>query len=270
MVLDIIFRCCASVDSFHGTTRPLRMPKSQLILGCLSSLLRAALQAQTADPELDLNFTVVDDHSDMATQNSIREQLEKSSLKYQMISLEGSGNGASLTRTFTLGLNQGRGLIYFVEDDYLHAPSCLTEMLAAWKFLSEETKKEVVIHPYDCPDRYTMLTPSYILLRPERYWRSIRHTTGTFMLHYKTLGQFWSLFEKFTRYGVDPAVCEDNTINIVYREVPCFSPMPTLALHLQSLGHISPFVSLDHWWKEYGEPSVKPRGDAQMPSPDPR
>jgi hypothetical protein len=53
----------------------------------------------------------------------------------------------------------------------------------------------------------------------------------------------------FTRYGIDPGVSEANTINHVYKSMPCFSPLPSLAVHFQHLDTLSPYFDWRGWWE---------------------
>jgi hypothetical protein len=241
MHLDVIFRSCSGVITVHGgSSRPFDVDKPLLLNTCLHSLIHSFGHALSLRPELDIFFTVIDDHSDETTLSFMRKTLGAAKFRTRILALEGSGNSASLKAAFQTARAESCDLIYFVEDDYLHCPTAIHEML-------EVVAQDRVIHPCDYPDRYKAPYESHIVLGSSRYWRTIRHTTGTFLITKLLLEKYWERYWRFTDFDVRLNVTEDTTINTIYREVPCFSPMPSLALHVQH-GTISPFVDLKNWW----------------------
>lgn len=240
--LDILFRSCSRVTALHGESRIVDAPKSAILLACLRSLLRACDALALERPELAMSVRVVDDHSDSDLFAAVRP------LVAAVVPVEGvGGNGASLSTTFALARASTADLVYIVEDDYVHAPSALAEMVADYGTLRERVGGEVILHPYDCPDRYAEPYESMILLGQARHWRTVRHTTGTFLAAPATIRQFWPFYASFARYG-EPGVTEDTTLNLIYQCVPAFSPLPGLAVHLQGAAQLSPFVNWHSWW----------------------
>jgi len=70
----------------------------------------------------------------------------------------------------------------------------------------------------------------------QRHWRTNTHTTCTFLTTPGVIRREWDLFEKFAKnYMKDPQVSEENTINLAWNKpnVQLFSPIPSLALHMQ-------------------------------------
>ena len=238
--MDIILRTCAPVNVVSGGERLGGISKRDLIAASAYSLFRSA-----AELEQPPRITIVDDHSSPELVGQLIGYGVQLSLNPVLVPLEDTGNAASLRRCYELA-RDCEGLVYLVEDDYLHLPSALPEMLDLYQRYHEQTGG-MVVHPCDYPDRYQQPYPSHILLGCHRHWRTVLHTTGTFLLHRDTLRAHWDHYMKFTEYGITPGVCEDNTINQVYREVPCFSPMPSLALHYQYQQTISPYCDATHW-----------------------
>ena len=249
---DIVFRSCSTVNSVHGGVRVLKIPKSELLLGCLASLVDSLRYALEHDKGFQARLVVIDDHSDPACVEKMRRLLGDCPFATEFRQLgQTSGNAASIRACYDYARAQSQGLIYFVEDDYLHDERAILEMLQASLDFSREMRQPVVIHPCDHPDRYRMIYPSSIVPGRDRHWRTIQHTTGTFLLDRQTLDQFWEHYEAFAGYGVKPGICEDNTINRVYEKVPCFSPLPSLATHLQDEASLSPYVDWQSLWERY-------------------
>ena len=89
-----------------------------------------------------------------------------------------------------------------------------------------------------------------VLIGSNRHWRTVANTTGTIGISKETLIKHWDKYEKFTKYGTDPQITEANTLNLVYEEHPCLSPVPSLAHHYQFEDTLSPFLPLDTWDKK--------------------
>jgi hypothetical protein len=251
--LDIIFRSCSRVYEFHGRVRVAQASKSELIIRCLRSLLRSAELARAERQDLSITLTVVDDHSHPDCVELMKRMLSGASFGTGFVAMdERTGNGPSLLTTYEHARENARELIYFVEDDYLHAESAILELTEAYNQFSSQLNSDVVLFPMDSPNLYSRHYPSGILLTSRRYWRNIGSTTGTLLVSRSTLLEHWEKYMGLTRYALDSGVSEENTINLVYRRVPCFSPMPTLAVHMGELEVISPFVDWKEWWDRNG------------------
>lgn len=119
--------------------------------------------------------------------------------------------------------------------------------------------REVALHPYDDPNNY--LSPIFsqhncrVLYGTRRHWRTNTHTTNTCWVEATTLRRNWELFERLARYsstpyGVKHHIFEESTINKIWREqILLFTPLPSLALHLQYEAHKDPFLDWRRWWE---------------------
>jgi hypothetical protein len=237
--------------------------KSEIILTCLNSLMASLNDAKGRLPQLEASIHVIDDHSDETCVRGILHLLNTCPFETSMQRLDTkTGNGASLAATYDYARKEARDLIYFVEDDYLHSPSALFELLDAHARLNARFSQSVILFPCDYPDRYAEPYPTLITLGCARYWRSVLHTTGTLFVARETLEKYWEVFLRFAQYGIDPGVNEDNTINRIYRETPCFSPIPSLTVHMASPESMSPFID----WKAGWEMNrLKPESFAECP-----
>jgi glycosyltransferase involved in cell wall biosynthesis len=242
-MLDIIFRSCSRPEAqVHGNTRI--VPKPECVIKCLKSIVTNL----SFFPDIR-RVTVIDDHSDP----EVVEQLQRLSTKF--IAMQETGNGESLAACYDFADKECQDLIYFVEDDYLHEPGSLLEMLHAYHDFSKNLGgREVAIFPLDCNDRYKpdMMYPSFIVPGEKRYWRTVQHTTGTVMLHKNSFERYRHLFQQFTLYGKDPRIHESTTINHIWRDpngVICFSPIPTLAYHLQLKEHLPLYTDYRPLWE---------------------
>lgn len=124
-------------------------------------------------------------------------------------------------------------------------------MVEAFSLGRRGTGQDVVVFPCDYPDLYKSPQVSSVFLSAMRYWRVVASTTGTFMITRALLDRFWHHYMDLSRYQLDPSISEATTINLIYQQVPCFSPMPSLAVHMHD-GMQSPFVDWKSWWDQSG------------------
>jgi hypothetical protein len=93
-----------------------------------------------------------------------------------------------------------------------------------------------------------------VVCGPQRHWRTNTHTTNTCWVEIQTLRRNWELFELLARYSSTPYgqehhIFEASTINKIWREqVALFTPIPSLALHLQYEEHKDPYLDWTQWW----------------------
>jgi glycosyltransferase involved in cell wall biosynthesis len=248
MKLHVLFRSCSRVYAVHGNRRVVNASKSEIIIRCLNSVV-SAMRLAGGPVSTDLRLSVVDDHSDPQTQEILKALIADCPFETEFISMTTTGNGASLLVNYELARNAESDLIYFIEDDYMHTPSAIREMLAAHQQISFFVRSDVVLHPSDDPRQYLAYNPTGVVLSETRYWRNIFHTTATTLISRETLLRFWDNYMGLTHYSPHNNVSEDNTINLIYKQIPCFSPMPALAVHLADSGNISPFVDWVALWK---------------------
>ncbi len=234
--LNIIFRCCIPVHSVRGGNRPFDATKREVVLCCLESLLHSITD--------DCTIHILDDHSEKSDVEKMKGMLLKNSKRHQFIALKDTGNGESLDACFQLARDKDFELTYFCEDDYLHSPEAITSMLTFYRGFHQDC----IIHPTDYIDRYLRDKPydSLIYLGSDRHWRTIKHTTGTFMISQRVLKKYWKLYMAFAQSNKKVSGGhEDETINKIYQKEICLSPIPSLA------AHFSPFPEMPHFvdWK---------------------
>lgn len=253
MRLLVLFRSCSRVYSVHGVQRFIQASKNEIVRRCLRSLI-VALEGAMEFPGLSIQLHVFDDHSDPECVQGMQSLLRDGHFPTQFVSLTNHGNAASLLSNYSFARDKECDLIYFVEDDYLHAPTAIKEMLAAHEQLSQALGREIVVYPCDEPRNYQELEPTQVLATNTHHWRGIRRTTGTMMLSKKTFLEHLDKFMAFSRYEPGSGITEDNTINMIYRTVPCVCPLPGLAVHINHEPP-PPVVKWRDWWGRSGMPA---------------
>lgn len=250
MELAIILRTCETKSVHNWGDRFVNASKKEIILRCLNSLIKSINYASN----LDTTLYIIDDHSPEETLNEMRELTKKCSCKSEIMSLEDSGNSASMKKCYELGMEQKANMIYFVEDDYIHELETLSSLITCQNNFSKNlNNKCVVLAPYDEPSDYlpNKMQSTRVVFGCNRHWRQNNHTTFTMFTPKWALVHYWNNFIGFSQYDINNGITEENTINIIYKEgdVLLFTPLPFLAVHLQ---HVQPVVG--DWqkiWEKY-------------------
>ena len=254
MRLDIHLQTHSDI-SVHGAHRYVGAPKSEVMLRCSQSLVTSINHA-----EGDIVLRVFDDHSLPEAVATLRQILGRCRHPVEFVAIADSGYNASCLASFSRARDDARELIYFVEDDYLHAASAVQEMLDAQALFKEKLGgREVALHPYDDPKNYWGVIfgqeSCRVVYGGKRHWRTNTHTTNTCWLEAGTLRRNWGRFERLARYSSTPYgrahhIFEASTINEIWREqVSLFTPIPSLALHLQYEEHKDPYLDWEEWWR---------------------
>ena len=86
------------------------------------------------------------------------------------------------------------------------------------------------------------------MLGNKRHWRQIDQSLATLLVSKQHLKQYWNNFLEFATVVSDPA---EKPLHQVYEIEPCFSPIPSLALHctnVNSIYGLSPNIDWKRIW----------------------
>jgi hypothetical protein len=136
-----------------------------------------------------------------------------------------------------------------MEDDYLHQPDALSVALETWsKFYQKNSLPLMGMSLVDCPTNYESDirdgSAAHIMGGTDRPWRTVDHTTYTFLLERGVLQSFPEPFEECARYW--PFLEEIATFNKLWnKKVGMYCPLVPLTYHLFE-NH--PFYPVDKLW----------------------
>lgn len=230
--------------------------KLEVIKRCLASLIKSCNQVYNHE----LNIIILDDHSTHSLIDYINNIIPKSIHPIKLINLDVSGNNNSYLFQLETAKNSNADLVYLIEDDYLHFESALFEMIEDYINFSKHIGQNVAIYPFDDPINYVgkYIEDSKVVLGCKRHWRTNTYSTGSFMINPKIIRDNFDIYYKFcklymTPFGYALNIHEGTTINKIWREqVYLFTPIPSLALHMQYDEQKDKFLD----WKELWDKSI--------------
>lgn len=138
----------------------------------------------------------------------------------------------------------GKDLVFQVQDDYLFSLACLHDSIEHFYTVLGDTKTQCIIQPYNDITYWHFLyknrsTPRLISLGKKGYWIQIYDTSCSFLTSHGQFQQHWDLYERFFELiptaSSDNPVLENRSLNCMFtqRGVLGLAPMNTLSHHMQ-------------------------------------
>ncbi len=143
-------------------------------------------------------------------------------------------------------INSDFDLLYFVEDDYLHDDDALIEMVYSYQRISSQLNDEIVLCPADYPYLYVNTEHTQNLIGYKKHWRKINQSLCTYLISKMTLKKYWKYYEDMFLNNYDPY---EMPLHELYKNINCFSPMPSLSIHLTNINSIYGLSPLKDWLK---------------------
>jgi archaellin len=255
--LNIYFRSCSKVNLWNqNKKRIFEADKDEYALRSLYSILKSINYSKKNFNEINIKLSIIDDNSSEKFIQNMKKLLLKFDIDNEIISLQNNeitqdikdSNFASIKKCFMLAKENSKDLIYFVEDDYIHDEICILEMIGAYERIATQLNKEILLCPTDYPYLYANCDPTYIFLGNKKHWRKTEQSLGTFLISKTNLNIYWENLLQFASGKDNPA---ELALHKIYEKEPCFSPIPSLAIHcanINSIYGISPNINWQEIW----------------------
>ena len=257
--LNVYFRSCSEVNLWNqNKERIFEAGKDEYALRSLNSILKSINYSKKSFNEINIKLSIIDDNSSDEFIQNMKKLLSKFDIDNEIISLQKNevtqdvkdSNFASIKKCYTLAKENSEDLIYFVEDDYIHDEICILEMIATYERIATQLNKEILLCPTDFPYLYASCDPTYIFLGNKKHWRKTEQSLGTFLISKINLNIYWENLLQFASGKDDPG---ELALHKIYEKEPCFSPIPSLAIHcanINSIYGISPNINWQKIWDD--------------------
>jgi hypothetical protein len=251
--IEVVLRVCLTKERLSKASRRLDgLPMDAVVERCLISLVRSLNFALGGEAAPRLTLTILDDRSDAPLLEKVTARASELLCDWKVVETRVRGQGGSLHEQFEMA--RGRdALFYFVEDDYLHVTSAIFEMWRFYKQIHQASGGHLVIHPQEHESLYGRSHgPAYLVLSPYRHWRSASDATHCLFMHSDVVKTYWPYFEgaRFVGGAKRALGSERRTTNRLFDHLPCFSPLPALAGHLQAENCLPPFFDWRTLWDQ--------------------
>jgi hypothetical protein len=254
--LLVVLQTHSKSNSQKGLVRYCGAPKIEVSSRCVFSLIDSLNYAAKHNPNTKIQLQIFDDHSDEEFLIVLNKLISIAKFPVNLESLETYGIMPSILRCYEHGKEYGKDWVYFMQDDYLLQQNSIDLMLYAIEEFSKNLGKPASIHAFNDPWEYYMpenvAVPCHIVISKDRYWRTNIHVPFSLMTHISIIKNNWDLFYKMGTSEVS-GVMEFESISRLYyqRGYTAFTPIPSLALHMQAETEKDPFIDWKSWWNEY-------------------
>ena len=263
--LKVILRTCTSeLIMDQNKKRIFNKEKNEYTFRTLNSLIKSINVASNQFKNIKFDLLVTDTNSPKEDINKIKNILDRSNIESRFISINlenfkdkiKSGysdakfaNMANFYTSLMIAKKEDANLIYFVEDDYIHSPGTITEMIFTYEKFNTIFSKDLILLPSDYPYLYSKDEETKIYLGEKYHWRLVSESLVTFMTSKNLIEKNYNILEKMGIEWIDPW---EKPLHQIYRNNPCLSPVPSLAIHcanINSVFGISPLVDLKELWE---------------------
>ena len=262
----ILFRTNTNVEIWdQRKKRIFEFPKIEYVLRSLNSLIKSINYLEKKNSNIEIKIKIIDDNSQEQNLIKIKEIIKKSNVNIEIINHknvehkniikkqttdETFANLSSLLKCYEIGKNEGKDLVFFVEDDYLHFESALDEIISSYERISSQTNNELFVCPADYPYLYMDNKKTNLLIGSKRHWRTVSKTLCTFLVSHKLIEKYWENFYNNCLDRYDPF---EKYLNKVYEKELCVSPIKSLSIHMTNVNSsygLSPFINYKSLWEE--------------------
>ena len=263
----VIFRSFTNENTLlsQNKKRLFQKDKKEYSLRSLNSICINIRNAQKKLKNINFFLKIIDDNSKPKVIKLIKKIAIKNNIAFELSNLDidkyedkmkFSNNRRMLAHNSHIfqskeyALNSKYDLLYFVEDDYIHQPDAIEEMIYSYEKFSTIYKKDIIMCPSDYPFLYNKFEHTNILTGYKKHWRRVNESLCTYLISHNTLKINWKTYEKMFLNNFDPY---EKPLHELYKKTQCFSPIPSLALHMTNVNSaygLSPLVDWLKIWKK--------------------
>lgn len=262
-MIHVVMRTCDR----HSLVSTRIVNKKECILRCLNSILTNLESIE------DKSLHIIDDNSSDDLKSKIKSIVEPLPFVTTNYLPERDQTGLSAKKKSRYSVQVAyeyiynlpdEDLVYVVEDDYLHFPNAIQEMVNTWSYFSKFIPFNIGIFPQDFNQLHlhpsfhhneTYFQSGFVVPSHRRYYKTTWFTQESFMIQSKLFKQYKTEFDSLLKIGEDPSCWEGNTISSVWGkpDVKMFMPLGSLVVHMSDKTDIPFFISKEQVIKLWNE-----------------
>ena len=263
-MIHVVMRTCDR----HSLVSTRIVNKKECILRCLNSILTNLESIENK------SLHIIDDNSSDDFKGKLKSMIEHLPFVTVNYLPERDQTGLSAKKKSRYSVQVAyeyiynlpdKDLVYVVEDDYLHFPGSIAEMIETWSYFTSTQDTNIGIFPQDYnqlyfhpsfPHNKTYFQAAFIVPARYRYYRTTWFTQESFMLQSSVFKKYRAIFDKLLDIGgEDQFVWEGNTISSVWckPDVKMFMPIGSLVVHMSDKTDIPFFISKEQVIKLWNE-----------------
>ena len=264
--LLIIFRSFTNENKLlsQNKKRIFEKEKKEYTFRSLNSLCKSIKNTKKEIKNFKIKLKIIDDNSNRNILKKIENICKLNNVNYELSNLNVNlykkkfkfknnkrmeDHNSHIFASKEYAIKSNYDLIYFVEDDYLHSPNALTEMIFTYQKFSTIHNKDIILCPSDYPYLYSKNQLTNIIIGHKIHWRNVKESLCTYMISKKILKSSWSYYYDMMINNYDPY---EKPLHKLYKRYSCYSPIPSLALHVTNINSVyglSPGIDYKKFWE---------------------
>ena len=262
MITDVHYAIqTCDINSYQNQKRYASDSKTEISKKCIKSFLESVRECLLKKPEIKHTVAIIDDHSTNELVSFIEEcVIEYSDIFINFIKLtEKTGIAKSIESCYEWLRDNGKGLVYQVQDDYLFTRNAILDMIDIYEQILAESGSQSIISPWN--DSWLWLThyrnrqtPRIVIVGRKGYWIQYYDMSCSFMTSHEQFTKHWDLYTIFF-YMIDRIKQNNNDLEnkslnymLTQRNVLGLVPVNSLAFHLQSDLEKDPHIDYKPLW----------------------
>ena len=261
--LLIIFRSFTNENKLlsQNKKRLFEKEKKEYTLRSLNSICNNIINLKKEIKDFNILLKIIDDNSHESVTKQIKKICTDKKISFEISNLDTNkyenkmkfndnkrmlAHNSHIFESKNFAINSDFDLLYFVEDDYLHDDDALIEMVYSYQRISSQLNDEIVLCPADYPYLYVNTEHTQNLIGYKKHWCKINQSLCTYLISKMTLKKYWKYYEDMFLNNYDPY---EKPLHELYKNINCFSPMPSLSIHLTNINSIYGLSPLKDWLK---------------------
>ena len=261
--LLIIFRSFTNENNLlsQNKKRLFEKEKKEYTLRSLNSICNNIINLKKEIKDFNILLKIIDDNSHESVTNQIKKIFIDKNIIFEISNLDTNkykskmkfndnrrmlAHNSHIFESKNFAIKSDFDLLYFVEDDYLHDDDALIEMVYSYQRISSQLNDEIVLCPADYPYLYVNTEHTQNLIGYKKHWCKINQSLCTYLISKMTLKKYWKYYEDMFLNNYDPY---EKPLHELYKNINCFSPMPSLSIHLTNINSIYGLSPLKDWLK---------------------
>jgi len=251
------------VSSYQGLKRFASDNRTEISKKSIKSLLYSIQYCADKSPHTKHHLAIIDDHSTKELKDFIydaKKEFSTDNISITVIELtDKTGIRDSIEYCYRWLQDNGKDLVYQIQDDYIFTITTIYEMLDIYFQVLQETSSQCIVSPWN--DSWLWLspyrnrsTPRAVLVGKHRYWIQYYDMSCSFLTSHEQFSKHWDLYNAFFELidKVNNANSDLENISLNYmltmRGVLGLVPVNSLAFHLQSELEKDPYIDWKPIW----------------------
>jgi hypothetical protein len=232
--------------------------RKELSEKCITSFFLSIEECIKIQPGTCHYVNIIDDNSCIEHIEYLQylvKYFNKGNLKVQLSSSSSSGIVETIKDCWNWLEQEGKQLVFQVQDDYLFEKNAIFEMIDVFLQIDNDLNTHPIVIPYNDPYLWNTTykynsTPRVIMPGKNRYWVQTYDISCTFLTSKIQFSKHWDMYDKFVTLGSNHSRVEVDSINRILVDRGVFGVMPieSIALHMQTELEKDPYIDWHARW----------------------